>query len=102
MSVCTVLAKSTAAFKSTSTSDSQIDVSLCVCTADDPQVEDLRGELLRMRKEKTELQRARREAFQPAAQPRTNHTDGEEERSGQRGPGTEFRSESTGEDLDAG
>ncbi|KAG8011139.1 hypothetical protein GBF38_005805 [Nibea albiflora] len=49
-------------------------------------VEDMRGELLRTRKEKTELQRARLETFQPIAQPHGSHTDGEEGRSGQRGP----------------
>ncbi|XP_051264887.1 centrosomal protein of 128 kDa isoform X2 [Dicentrarchus labrax] len=50
------------------------------------QVEDMRGELLRKRKEKTELQRARLETFQPIAQPHGNHTDREEGRDGQRGP----------------
>ncbi|XP_035534954.1 centrosomal protein of 128 kDa isoform X2 [Morone saxatilis] len=50
------------------------------------QVEDMRGELLRTRKEKTELQRARLETFQPIAQPHGNHTDREEGRGGQRGP----------------
>ncbi|KAM7395744.1 hypothetical protein PAMA_007157 [Pampus argenteus] len=50
------------------------------------QVEDMRGELLRTRKEKTELQRARLETSQPTAQPLGNHTDREERRSGQRGP----------------
>lgn len=60
------------------------------------EVEDLRGELLRTRKEKTELQRVRLEAFQPAAQAHGNHIDREEGRSGPRGPGTGFRSGSTG------
>ncbi|XP_070782333.1 centrosomal protein of 128 kDa [Enoplosus armatus] len=50
------------------------------------QVEDMSGELLRTRKEKTELQRARLETFQPVAQPHGNHTDREEGRGGQRGP----------------
>ncbi|TKS75876.1 Centrosomal protein of 128 kDa [Collichthys lucidus] len=50
------------------------------------QVEDMRGELLRTKKEKTELQRARLETFQPIAQPHGSHTDGEEGRSGQRRP----------------
>ncbi|XP_074471750.1 centrosomal protein of 128 kDa isoform X2 [Sebastes fasciatus] len=50
------------------------------------QVEDMRGELLKTRKEKTELQRARLETSQPIAQPHGNHTDGEEGRGGQRGP----------------
>nr|XP_046229182.1 centrosomal protein of 128 kDa isoform X2 [Scatophagus argus] len=50
------------------------------------QVEDLRSELLRTRKEKTELQRARLESFQPVAQPHGNYTDREEGRGGQRGP----------------
>ncbi|KAE8287071.1 Centrosomal protein of 128 kDa [Larimichthys crocea] len=50
------------------------------------QVEDMRGELLRTKKEKTELQKARLETFQPIAQPHGSHTDGEEGRSGQRGP----------------
>ncbi|XP_018550298.1 centrosomal protein of 128 kDa isoform X2 [Lates calcarifer] len=50
------------------------------------QVEDMHGELLRMRKEKTELQRARLETSQPAAQPHGNHTDREEGRGGLRGP----------------
>lgn len=66
--------------------------SLSATTADDPQVEDMHGELLRTRKEKTELQRARLETFQPIAQPHGNHTDREEGRGGQRGPGTEYRS----------
>ncbi|KAM7368186.1 hypothetical protein PAMP_014432 [Pampus punctatissimus] len=55
------------------------------------QVEDMRGELLRTRKEKTELQRARLETSQPTAQPLGNHTDREERRSGQRGPVSLFR-----------
>ncbi|XP_030262141.1 centrosomal protein of 128 kDa isoform X2 [Sparus aurata] len=50
------------------------------------QVEDLRSELLRTRKEKTELERARLETFQPIAQPHGNHTDREEGRGGQRVP----------------
>ncbi|XP_044024462.1 centrosomal protein of 128 kDa-like isoform X3 [Siniperca chuatsi] len=50
------------------------------------QVEDMSGELLRMRKEKTELQRARLESFQPIAQPHGNHTDREDGKVGQRGP----------------
>ncbi|XP_038583184.1 centrosomal protein of 128 kDa isoform X2 [Micropterus salmoides] len=50
------------------------------------QVEDMSGELLRTRKEKTELQRARLETFQPIAQPHGNHTDREEGRGGQPGP----------------
>lgn len=58
-------------------------------TADNSQVEDLRSELLRTRKEKTELERARLETFQPIAQPHGNHTDREEGRGGQRVPGTE-------------
>lgn len=62
----------------------------------DAQVEDLRGELLRTRKEKTELQRVRLEAFQPAAQAHGNHIDREEGRSAPRGPGTGFRSGSAG------
>lgn len=61
-------------------------------------MEDLRDELLRTRKEKTELQRARLETFQPTAQPHGNHIDREEGRSGQRGPGTECRSGLTGEE----
>eukprot|EP00064_Thunnus_orientalis_P016322 superscaffoldBa00003206_g16386 len=48
------------------------------------QVEDMRGELLRTRKEKTELQRTR---LEPAPQPHGNHTDREERGSGLRGPG---------------
>lgn len=59
-------------------------------TGGDPQVEDMRDELLRMKKEKTELQRARLETSQPAAQPHGNHTDREERRNGLRGPGTEY------------
>ncbi|XP_067427620.1 centrosomal protein of 128 kDa-like [Thunnus thynnus] len=47
------------------------------------QVEDMRGELLRTRKEKTELQRTR---LEPAPQPHGNHTDREERGSGLRGP----------------
>ncbi|KAI3364500.1 hypothetical protein L3Q82_011292, partial [Scortum barcoo] len=50
------------------------------------QVEDMHGELLRTRKEKTELQRARLAAFQPIAQPHGSHTDREEGGGGQRGP----------------
>ncbi|XP_031143922.2 centrosomal protein of 128 kDa isoform X1 [Sander lucioperca] len=50
------------------------------------QVEDMRGELLRTRKEKTELQRVRLETSQPAAQPHGNHTDREEGRGGLRRP----------------
>ncbi|XP_070705509.1 centrosomal protein of 128 kDa [Pempheris klunzingeri] len=50
------------------------------------QVEDMRGEVLRTRKEKTELQRARLETFKPIAPPHSNHTDREEGRGGQRGP----------------
>ncbi|KAM9338959.1 centrosomal protein of 128 kDa [Symphorus nematophorus] len=50
------------------------------------QVEDMHGELLRMRKEMSELQRARLETFQPIAQPHGNHADREEGRGGQRGP----------------
>ncbi|XP_049913692.1 centrosomal protein of 128 kDa isoform X2 [Epinephelus moara] len=46
------------------------------------QVEDMRSELLRTRRERTELQRARLETSQPIAQPHGNHTDREE---GQRG-----------------
>lgn len=53
------------------------------------QVEDMRSELLRTRRERTELQRARLETSQPIAQPHGNHTDREE---GQRGSGTEFQS----------
>ncbi|XP_060908505.1 centrosomal protein of 128 kDa-like isoform X4 [Labrus mixtus] len=49
------------------------------------QVEDMRGELLRTRKEKNELQRARLETFQPAARPHGSHTDREEGRGGQGG-----------------
>ncbi|XP_063757435.1 centrosomal protein of 128 kDa isoform X2 [Eleginops maclovinus] len=41
------------------------------------QVEDMRGELLRTKKEKTELQRARLETFQPVAPPHGTHTDRE-------------------------
>ncbi|XP_078130958.1 centrosomal protein of 128 kDa isoform X3 [Sander vitreus] len=50
------------------------------------QVEDMRGELLRTRNEKTELQRVRLETSQPTAQPHGNHTDREEGRGGLRGP----------------
>ncbi|XP_040921070.1 centrosomal protein of 128 kDa [Toxotes jaculatrix] len=50
------------------------------------QVEDMRGELLRTQKEKTELQRAWLETAQPTAQPHGNHTDREEGRGGLRGP----------------
>ncbi|XP_039981856.1 centrosomal protein of 128 kDa-like isoform X3 [Xiphias gladius] len=50
------------------------------------QVNDMRGELLRMRKEKTELQRARPETSQSTAQPHGNHTDREEGRGGLQGP----------------
>ncbi|XP_076613185.1 centrosomal protein of 128 kDa [Chaetodon auriga] len=50
------------------------------------QVENLHSELLRMRKEKAELQRARLETFQPVAQPHGNRTDREEGRGGQREP----------------
>ncbi|KAL7387757.1 hypothetical protein ABVT39_000460 [Epinephelus coioides] len=46
------------------------------------QVEDMRSELLRTRRERTELQRARLETSQPIAQPHGNYTDREE---GQRG-----------------
>ncbi|XP_026197572.1 centrosomal protein of 128 kDa isoform X2 [Anabas testudineus] len=49
------------------------------------QVDDMRGELLRARKEKTELQRARLETFQPSAQPHGSHTDREEGRGALRG-----------------
>lgn len=68
----------------------QLDVFVYAYTADDLQVEDMSGELLRTRKEKTELQRARLETFQPIAQPHGNHTDREEGRGGQPGPGTEY------------
>ncbi|AWP19714.1 putative centrosomal protein of 128 kDa isoform 2 [Scophthalmus maximus] len=44
------------------------------------QVEDMRGELLRMRQEKTELQRVRLETSHPAVRPHVNHTDREEGR----------------------
>ncbi|XP_034555607.1 centrosomal protein of 128 kDa isoform X2 [Notolabrus celidotus] len=47
------------------------------------QVEDMRGELLRTKREKNELQRARLETFQPAAQPHGSHIDREEGRGGQ-------------------
>ncbi|XP_041661981.1 centrosomal protein of 128 kDa isoform X1 [Cheilinus undulatus] len=47
------------------------------------QVEDMRCELLRTRKERNELQRARLETFQPVAQPHGSHTDREEGRGGQ-------------------
>lgn len=47
----------------------------------------MRGELLRARKEKTELQRARPETFQPTVQPHGNHTDREEGRGGRIAPG---------------
>ncbi|XP_032398417.1 centrosomal protein of 128 kDa isoform X2 [Etheostoma spectabile] len=50
------------------------------------QVEDMRGELLRTRKEKTDLQRVWLETSQPATQPHGNHTDREEGRGGLRGP----------------
>uniref|UniRef100_A0A8D3CFY2 Centrosomal protein 128 n=1 Tax=Scophthalmus maximus TaxID=52904 RepID=A0A8D3CFY2_SCOMX len=50
------------------------------------QVEDMRGELLRMRQEKTELQRVRLETSHPAVRPHVNHTDREEGRGGVRGP----------------
>ncbi|XP_034756070.1 centrosomal protein of 128 kDa isoform X2 [Etheostoma cragini] len=50
------------------------------------QVEDMRGELLRTRKEQTDLQRVWLEASQPATQPHGNHTDREEGRGGLRGP----------------
>lgn len=56
----------------------------------DLQVEDMRGELLRMRQEKTELQRVRLETSHPAVRPHVNHTDREEGRGGVRGPGTEL------------
>ncbi|XP_074540992.1 centrosomal protein of 128 kDa isoform X2 [Halichoeres trimaculatus] len=46
------------------------------------QVEDMRNELLRTRKEKNELQRARLETFQPTAQPHGSRTDREEGRGG--------------------
>ncbi|KAM6992623.1 centrosomal protein of 128 kDa isoform 4-T4 [Tautogolabrus adspersus] len=49
------------------------------------QVEDMRGELLRTRKEKNELHRARLETFQPAARPHGSHADREEGRGGQGG-----------------
>ncbi|XP_067338578.1 centrosomal protein of 128 kDa isoform X2 [Channa argus] len=48
------------------------------------QVEDMRGELRRTRKERTE--RVNMEASQPTVQPRGNHTDKEEGRGGVRGP----------------
>lgn len=70
--------------------------------ADDPQVEDLRGELLRMKKEKTELQRARLEVFQPVAQSHGTQINREEGGSGQRGPDTECRSGLTGEEKTHG
>ncbi|KAK5880399.1 hypothetical protein CesoFtcFv8_023431 [Champsocephalus esox] len=41
------------------------------------QVEDMHGELLRTKKEKTELQRARLETFQPVAPPHGTHADRE-------------------------
>lgn len=69
-------------------------------TDNDPQVEDLRGELMGMRKEKTELQRTRLEAFQPAAPPHGHHIDRQEGGSGQRAPGTECGPASTGWDAD--
>nr|XP_019947498.1 PREDICTED: centrosomal protein of 128 kDa isoform X2 [Paralichthys olivaceus] len=53
------------------------------------QVEDMRDELLRISKEKTELQRARLDTPQPTAQTHGNHTDREEGRGGQRGPDLE-------------
>lgn len=61
-------------------------------TADNLQVDDMRGELLRARKEKTELQRARLETFQPSAQPHGSHTDREEGRGALRGSGIIIRS----------
>ncbi len=54
------------------------------------QVEGLRGELLRTRKEMTELQRARLDTFQPIDQLHGSHADREVGRGGQRGPGTEY------------
>ena len=62
-----------------------------------PQVEDMRGELLRMRKEKAEPQRARLETSQSTAQLYGNHAGREEGRGGLQGPGTEFRSRLEGE-----
>lgn len=59
---------------------------------DNLQVDGMRGELLRTKKEKTELHRARLETFQPTTQPHGNHTDREEGRGGLRGPGIEIRS----------
>lgn len=61
-------------------------------TAYNLQVDDIRGELLRARKEKTELQRARLEIFQPPAQSHGNHADREEGRGGLRGSGIIIRS----------
>lgn len=60
--------------------------------ADNLQVDDMRGELLRVRKDKTELQRARLETFQPTVQPHGDHTDREEGRGGLRGSGIIIRS----------
>ncbi|XP_060908504.1 centrosomal protein of 128 kDa-like isoform X3 [Labrus mixtus] len=81
---------STATSKSTSVpfcppSDSLMSFFVSAYSADGPQVEDMRGELLRTRKEKNELQRARLETFQPAARPHGSHTDREEGRGGQGG-----------------
>ncbi|XP_029352740.1 centrosomal protein of 128 kDa isoform X2 [Echeneis naucrates] len=50
------------------------------------QVEDMRSELLRTRKENTELQRARLETSQPTAQLQGSHTDREEGSGGLRWP----------------
>ncbi|XP_029133075.2 centrosomal protein of 128 kDa isoform X1 [Labrus bergylta] len=66
-------------------SDSVMSFFVSAYSADGPQVEDMHGELLRTRKEKNELQRARLETFQPAARPHGSHTDREEGRGGQGG-----------------
>lgn len=62
-------------------------------TADDPQVEDMRCELQRTRKEKTGLERARLETSQPSAQPHGSYADREGGRGGRQGPGTQLSGE---------
>lgn len=95
--------RSSVILKRTSVVDSQISLSLCLlCMADDPQVQDLHVELLRMKKEKTELQRARLEVFQPVIQSHGSRLNSEEGGNGQRGPDTECRSGLTGEEKTHG
>lgn len=73
--------------------EDQAALSICICLCIDPQVEDLSAELMKMRKEKTELQSIQLEASQHVSQSRANNIHREMGRSRQHWPGNEYITE---------